>query len=172
MKRKLMTLSTVALIAGTAAFAQNVESGLNQEVYAKGMADLTAEGYDVNTVRQGRDGNLTFMASSDAGGRILILDADGMVVSDTMTQMEMGVDQYAATTIFTDEEIEDSDDTNVSNQTTEILPEEGSIDPDIDIDLNTRTEAGGGAEATNDLEESASADAETESDTEVKNSTN
>lgn len=89
--KRFATMTAIALVAGTTAFAQDSASAeLNQEVYAMGMTELKDDGYNVTTVRQDASGNLTFMASNDTNGRILVMDDDGSILSDSMTQVNAG----------------------------------------------------------------------------------
>lgn len=89
--KRFASMTAIALLATTpavTALAQDdARAELNQEVYAEGMAELTGDGYDVETVRQDDEGSLTFMARNETNGRILIMDDDGDVVSDTMTDL-------------------------------------------------------------------------------------
>ncbi|MZR14852.1 hypothetical protein GQE99_17660 [Maritimibacter sp. DP07] len=90
--KRFASMTAIALLATTpavTALAQDdARAELNQEVYAEGMAELTGDGYDVETVRQDDEGSLTFMARNETNGRILIMDDDGDVVSDTMTDLD------------------------------------------------------------------------------------
>lgn len=110
--KRFASMTAIALLATTpavTALAQDdARAELNQEVYAEGMAELTGDGYDVETVRQDDEGSLTFMARNETNGRILIMDDDGDVVSDTMTDLD------ASTRIEFEGEGEDDDDGEAS----------------------------------------------------------
>ncbi|MEC7764544.1 MAG: hypothetical protein VX874_21755 [Pseudomonadota bacterium] len=88
---RFATMTAIALLAATpaaTALAQDsAQAELNQDVYAMGMAELQGDGYDVNQVRQDNSGSLTFMATNETNGRILIMDEDGDIMSDTMTDL-------------------------------------------------------------------------------------
>ena len=88
--KRFATMTAVALLAGTAAIADTTAAQLNQDVYAMGMATLQEDGYDVNQVRQDQSGSLTFTASNETNGRILIMGDDGDVMSDTMVDLQGG----------------------------------------------------------------------------------
>lgn len=102
MKRKLMSLSVVALVAGSALFAQSIDqqTALNEDVYQIGLDRLVAEGYDLGTVSQDDAGNLTFEAFDGDQGRILVLDSDGKVVRDTRTDAPLVDNKYDAAEVF------------------------------------------------------------------------
>ncbi len=90
MKRQILTMTAVAMLATTPALGQEmsaIEAGLNTEVYAMGMAELTEDGFVVERVRQEASGELVFRAHTDAMARVLVLDEDGNVLSDTMTEL-------------------------------------------------------------------------------------
>lgn len=110
MKRKPLTLAALTLIAGTAAFAQSVgesEPSLNEDAYSIGMSTLTGDGYEVDLVEQNRSGGLTFTASDDTGGRILVLAKDGTIVSDRKTPVKQGTDKVASAEIFPIADVEE-----------------------------------------------------------------
>jgi hypothetical protein len=102
MKRKLMSLSVVALVAGSALFAQSMDpqAALNEDVYQVGLDRLVAEGYELGTVSQDDAGNLTFEASSGNKGRILVLDSEGAVIRDVRTDVPIIDDKYDAAEVF------------------------------------------------------------------------
>ncbi|MEC7764546.1 MAG: hypothetical protein VX874_21765 [Pseudomonadota bacterium] len=102
MKRKLISLSAMALVAGSALFAQSMTepSSLNEDVYQIGLDRLVSEGYDLGTVSQDAEGNLTFEASDGAQGRILILDSDGDVLRDERINAPLLDDKYDAAEVF------------------------------------------------------------------------
>ncbi|MBV7378570.1 hypothetical protein [Maritimibacter dapengensis] len=150
MKRKLLTLSAVALIGASTAFAQDIRpEGLNEPVFNDGVESLRAEGYTVSTVRQSTEGDLTFVAMNDGMYRVLILDGNGVVVSD-----ETGTDLAA---LGMDMEMEsDSEVTADATQGEDILPDGGRVlngeIGGIDIEIDTGVEAGAGSERLDDEE--------------------
>jgi hypothetical protein len=98
MKRTLTALSAIAVVVGWTAFGQAEDVELNEAVYEQGLSQLVADGYDVIQVDQDEAGNLSFSAHDGQNGRILVLDANGAVVSDGPAQVDTGEDIYARAT--------------------------------------------------------------------------
>lgn len=99
MRRQLLSVTAIAMLASAPALGQEmtaIEAGLNTEVYAMGMAELTEDGFAVERVRQEASGELIFRAHTDAMARVLVLDEDGEVLSDTMTEFSAEADARAA----------------------------------------------------------------------------
>lgn len=148
MKRKLLTLSAVALIGASTAFAQDIRpEGLNEPVFNDGVESLRAEGYTVSTVRQSTEGDLTFIAMNDGMYRVLVLDGEGVVVSD-----ETGTD-LAALGMEMETEAE-ADVTADATQGEDVLPDGGrQLNGEIggiDIEIDAGIEEGAGAERLDD----------------------
>lgn len=90
MRQKMLTMTAIAMLATAPALGQEmsaIEAGLNTEVYAMGMAELTEDGFAVERVRQEASGELVFHAHTDTMARVLVMDGDGTVLSDTMTEL-------------------------------------------------------------------------------------
>ncbi|MBV7408652.1 hypothetical protein [Maritimibacter sp. DP1N21-5] len=141
MKRTMITLSVAAMLTGGAAFAQQANT-LNESIYAQGMGMLQSEGYNVSLVRQDNIGNLTFMASSDAGGRVLVIDGEGAVVSDTMTTQSAGsmytlegegMEEFGSNTIIFTDEGSEPNDGGYADDVTEVDAPDGGRELDIDV---------------------------------------
>lgn len=153
MKRKLMTISTIALIGGTAAFAQEINPGatqLNETLYAQGIAAMTPDNFEVKTVRQDAAGNMTFYGERDGMYRVLVINADGTVASDEMSTEMAGPFDNPATP-------EDESDSYAVNGeiTDDILPDGGrKLNGDLDVDgsVNLETQKGAGAERTESID--------------------
>ncbi|MAM60379.1 hypothetical protein [Maritimibacter sp. UBA3975] len=96
MKRKLTAFSAIAALAAFAAFGQAEDVELNETVYQQGLTQLVADGYDVIQVDQDESGTMSFSAHNGREGRMLILDANGMLISDGPAEVKTGEDVYAA----------------------------------------------------------------------------